>query len=185
MNRTHRTLSQILSPALAAVALGVFLSACTSAAPVNDETSENNSEAMMEASSMMMNDSSDMMDMSSAGMMDTSSAMMDHDSSAMMNTSAYHDGTYSADGVYRSPAGGEDIQVTLTLKDDIVTDAQVVSMASNPKSKMMQQAFIDGYSTLVVGKPIDQLSLGVVNGSSLTPKGFMDAVTKIKVEAAS
>lgn len=102
-----------------------------------------------------------------------------------MDESAYQDGTYSADGVYRSPAGAEEIHVTLTLNDDVVTAAQVEGSATNPKSKAMQAAFISGFGTQVVGKSIDDLSLGVVNGSSLTPKGFMDAVAKIKVEAAS
>ena len=47
----------------------------------------------------------------------------------------------------------------------------------------MQGNFKAGFSELVVGKPVDQVSLSVVNGSSLTPKGFMDALAKIKAEA--
>lgn len=101
----------------------------------------------------------------------------------MDDTSAYQDGTYSAEGIYRSPAGGEVIHVTLTLDDDVITTAQVEGAATNPKSIKMQDAFIAGFGAQVIGRPIDGLSLGVVNGSSLTPKGFMDAVTKIKAEA--
>lgn len=97
--------------------------------------------------------------------------------------STYKDGTYNADGVYRSPAGAEEIGVSLTLENDIVITANVTPTASNPKSKMMQDAFIAGFGAQVVGKPIDSLSLGVVNGSSLTPAGFMNAVAKIKAEA--
>ncbi|KXK09170.1 MAG: hypothetical protein UZ21_OP11001000228 [Microgenomates bacterium OLB22] len=49
----------------------------------------------------------------------------------------------------------------------------------------MQGLFAEGYKTQVVGKSIDELKLDVVNGSSLTPKGFEDALQKIKTEAAA
>ncbi len=98
-------------------------------------------------------------------------------------TQIYTDGTFSATGGYRSPAGPETIEVSLTLKDDVITDATVIGDATHTKSMMMQGKFIAGFKQEVVGKSIDSLSLGVVNGSSLTPLGFMDAVAKIKVEA--
>ncbi len=97
----------------------------------------------------------------------------------------YNDGTYAATGVYRSPAGGESVEVSLTLADGVITDATFKGDATFPKSQMMQGQFAAGYKEQVVGKSIDELALGVVNGSSLTPKGFMDAVTKIKTEAAA
>jgi hypothetical protein len=168
MNRSSRSVSDILSPALAAIALSVFIAACTPATDTSDGSSSSSSN-------------------SSAAMMGVSSSAMNSSSAAAMeeSDSTYEDGTYSAGGVYRSPAGAEEIEVTLTLEDDVIVSAQVVSTATNPKSKVMQGQFIAGYSAVVVGKSIDELSLGVVNGSSLTPKGFMDAVTKIKVEAAA
>jgi hypothetical protein len=49
----------------------------------------------------------------------------------------------------------------------------------------MQGKFKEGFEEAVVGKPLDEIALTVVNGSSLTPKGFMDALTKVKLEAAS
>ncbi len=36
---------------------------------------------------------------------------------------------------------------------------------------------------VVVGKKIDEVQLTKVAGSSLTPKGFMDALEKVKTEA--
>ncbi len=178
MNRSHRTISDILNPALAAVALSVFIAGCTASTDVDDGMSSSSSEVMMEASSAMTQDTMPGTTSSAATMEETSS-------DAMMDDSAYIDGTYSADGVYRSPAGAEEIHVTITLQDDVVTSAQVEATATNPKSKVMQGQFIAGFNTLVVGKSINELSLGVVNGSSLTPKGFMDAVAKIKVEASA
>lgn len=98
-------------------------------------------------------------------------------------TAKYKDGTYTKTGTYNSPAGSEQVEVTLTLKGDIVTDAVFVGKATNPGSKMAQSAFAAGFKTLVVGKNIDDIKLTVVNGSSLTPKGFMDALVKIQAEA--
>lgn len=177
MIRSSRSASNTLSPALAAIALSIFIAGCSST-PASREQIDENTEAMMDDSHKMMDHSSMPGMMNSQGMMMSSMGMMMHES-------AYKNGTYSADGVYRSPAGAEEIHVTVTLKDDVVTAAQVEGTATHPKSKAMQEAFIAGFGAQVVGKSIDELSLGVVNGSSLTPKGFMDAVAKIKVEAAS
>ncbi len=95
----------------------------------------------------------------------------------------YKNGTYAAVGNYVSPAGPEQVDVTLTLQEGIVTDATFKGEATHPTSMRRQQAFADGFKEEVIGKPIDQISLGVVNGSSLAPKGFMDALKKIEVEA--
>lgn len=100
-------------------------------------------------------------------------------------TSAYKDGSYKATGSYTSPAGEETIDISITLKDDAIVAATFTGNAVNPGSKNWQGKFSEGYEAVVVGKKIDELSLSVVNGSSLTPKGFMDAVADIKVEAKS
>lgn len=101
----------------------------------------------------------------------------------VMTAGSYKDGTYSASGAYTSPAGPESVEVTLTLKDGAVTDVVFNGDSENEKSKFMQDKFGEGISAQVVGKSIDSLDLAVVNGSSLTPKGFMDALEKIKQEA--
>lgn len=98
--------------------------------------------------------------------------------------SHYKDGTYSAAGNYNSPAGAEEIDVTLTLKKDIVTNASVVEKAVNPKSVYMQGQFTAGFKQYVVGQNIATLKLGKISGSSLTPNGFNDAVAKIRTQAA-
>ncbi len=104
-------------------------------------------------------------------------------SEAMTMEGVYKDGEYSAEGDYTSPGGEESIDVTLTLKDGIVEDAEVTSNATRPISKKMQTSFIEGYKEQVVGKKLDEINLGKVSASSLAPKGFNDAVTKIKAEA--
>ncbi len=95
----------------------------------------------------------------------------------------YKDGTYSAVGNYVSPGGAESIDITLVIKDDNIIEATAVSKAERPQSKNFQNIFVKNFSPLVIGKKIDVVNLSRVSGSSLTPKGFNDAVIKIKAEA--
>lgn len=99
-------------------------------------------------------------------------------------SSIYKDGTYSAVGKYNNPGGGEEsINVSVTLSDDVVKDVTVTGNAARGDSKKYQEKFISGYKTMVVGKKISDIALTKVSGSSLTPKGFMDALAKIETQA--
>lgn len=95
----------------------------------------------------------------------------------------FKDGDYSAIGDYLSPGGPEQVEVQLTLKDGLVTVVAVVPRATRPISVKMQSTVRDNVAPLVVGKPIADLSLDKVSGSSLTPKGFNDALEKIRTQA--
>lgn len=97
----------------------------------------------------------------------------------------YKDGTYSAQGGYRSPAQDETMSIELVIENDAVSKATFFENPSNPTTAKMQGQFKAGFEQFVVGKNIDEINLTVVNGSSLTPKGFMDALAKIKVQAQS
>lgn len=99
------------------------------------------------------------------------------------STSKYKDGTYSAVGSYRSPGGPDEIGVNVTLKDDIITTVSITPMPHDPTSKEYQAKFASGYQSLVLGKDISSVKLSAVSGSSLTPIGFNDAITKIKAQA--
>jgi len=99
-------------------------------------------------------------------------------------TAGYKDGTYEAQGDYVSPGGPEQVGVKLTLKDGVVTDSTFTKMAERPMSVTFQEQFAAGYKEFVVGKKIDDINISKVSGSSLTPKGFNDALAKIKAEAA-
>lgn len=96
----------------------------------------------------------------------------------------YNDGVYATTGNYTSPGGPETIDVTLTVTGGVITDASVVGNAVNPGSKKFQGQFIGGYKEFVIGKELSGLSLSVVSGSSLTPKGFNDALEDIRSQAA-
>lgn len=98
-------------------------------------------------------------------------------------TASYKDGEYDVVGDYVSPGGPETIDVKVTLKDNVITDATVVSEATRPESIEWQTKFVSGYKEQVIGKNINEINLTKVSGSSLTPKGFNDAIEKIKSEA--
>lgn len=108
-----------------------------------------------------------------------SPAMMKDD---MMHS--YKDGTYTVDGDYTSPGGAEIIGVTVTLKDGVITESSVETKATRPNSVKFQGIFAENYKPLVDGKKIDEVKLDKVSGSSLSPKGFNDALEKIKTEAS-
>ncbi len=99
------------------------------------------------------------------------------------DTTKYKDGTYEAQGNYVSPGGAETVGVKLTIKNDIVIDSVFTPEAERQISQDMQSQFAAGYKQFVIGKKLDDINVGKVSGSSLTPKGFNDAVAKIKVEA--
>lgn len=101
----------------------------------------------------------------------------------VVDVSDLKNGTYEAVGTYTSPAGKESIEVTVTLEDGIITDAQVEPQAVNEVSKKMQASFKEGFGVLVVGKPISEVKLGKVSASSLTSGGFNEALQKIMTEA--
>jgi len=99
------------------------------------------------------------------------------------SSNLYKNGTYTAVGSYMSPGGPEQIGITLTLKNDAIVDASAKPMADLPTSVKYQTMFAEGLKAAVMGKSIDTVKLDKVSGSSLTPKGFNDAVSKIKVQA--
>lgn len=97
---------------------------------------------------------------------------------------AFKDGVYSATGTYKSPAGIEQINVSVTLEKDIVVETSYKGLAENARSIEYQEKFGSGYRAVVIGKNISTLQLSKVSGSSLTPAGFNDAIGKIRDEAA-
>lgn len=103
--------------------------------------------------------------------------------SASTDVSSYKDGTYSATGSYVSPGGRESIELTVTIKDGVITSTELVQNAEDRDAKQYQAAFAGGYKDLVVGKKVDEVKLSRVAGSSLTSNGFNDALNQIKEDA--
>jgi hypothetical protein len=65
----------------------------------------------------------------------------------------------------------------------VVVASEFEADSPNKISQRLQGMFAEGYQAEVVGKSLDEIDLDVVNGSSLTPKGFMDALDDIKAGA--
>jgi uncharacterized protein with FMN-binding domain len=89
------------------------------------------------------------------------------------------DGTYTATGGYRSPAGPEKVEVTVTLADGVVTAVEVTPLATDPTSTSFQTRFASGVADQVVGKALADVQVDKVSGSSLTSGGFMAAIEQI------
>lgn len=101
------------------------------------------------------------------------------------STGDYADGTYEATGDYQAPSGTETVDVSITLEGGVITDVKVVGTATDPTAQQHQGEFIGGIADAVVGKPIDDIQVSKVSGSSLTSGGFNKAVEEIKAEAAA
>ena len=95
----------------------------------------------------------------------------------------YKNGTYSAQGPYGTPEGQVAINVTLTITNDVITNANVVSVSGDRTTQRYQSKFISGYKQYVIGKSVDSVQLSNVSGSSLTPDGFNTALDAIKAQA--
>jgi len=73
--------------------------------------------------------------------------------------------------------------VTVTLLQDKVTKSNLDLLGGDGLSHTFQSAFASGYSSQILGKKIDTISLGAVSGSSLTSLGFNDALKQIQTKA--
>ena len=95
--------------------------------------------------------------------------------------SKYTDGEYTAVGMY---AGGKkSIDVKVGLASDAIASVEVTPMGDNKMSLGLQKRFAAAVPEVVVGRPIDEVHLDKLAGSSLTTQGFNDALAKIKSEA--
>ncbi|MFP3460485.1 hypothetical protein R5O87_06520 [Arthrobacter globiformis] len=99
------------------------------------------------------------------------------------SAAGYKDGTYSADGTYRSPNGTETVGVQLTLANGTVSAVEITEHPSNPNTRKFQGEFASGIAGQVVGKSLDEINVSKVAGSSLTSGGFNQAVEAIKAQA--
>ncbi len=117
---------------------------------------------------------------------DTPSSMTENTSSeTSMTEGSYKNGAYNATGTYTTPGGQREVEVELTLTDGAISDITVTPKADDATSQRFQGEFAENYKQMVLGKNIDEVVLTKVSGSSLTPKGFNDALEQIRVEAKS
>lgn len=99
----------------------------------------------------------------------------------MPRTARYLDGTYTATGQYGNEPSF--ITVTVRLADGVIRQVTVTPHAVNPTSRQLQERFAAEVPRVVVGKPIAEVNVGRLAGSSGTPKGFNAAIRKIRDQA--
>ncbi len=95
----------------------------------------------------------------------------------------YRDGTYSATGEYTRPGGQQEVGVTVTLANSVITGVTIDTSHAQGTSAEFQGKFSSGINDVVVGKNINDLDVHKVSGSSLTSGGFNQAIEKIKDQA--
>lgn len=89
------------------------------------------------------------------------------------------DGTYRGSGSYETPGGPQQIDVTVVLRDGVVTDLQVDPAARNTTSRRFQERFASEVVPRVVGRPLDEVDVDRLAGSSSTGAGFMAALDQV------
>lgn len=109
------------------------------------------------------------------------SEIIDIPNEVVEGDTVYVDGVYSARGEYGSLPSH--ITVTITLTDEIVSNTQVQTHATDPTSLDLQRRFAAAVPAVVNGKHISEVRVGRLAGSSGTPNGFNDAIRQIKEQA--
>jgi len=94
----------------------------------------------------------------------------------------YIDGQYTATGWYGSLPSHHD--VTLSIENDVVTAVEITTPAEDETSLGYQERFAVALPDAVMGRNIDELAVDRLAGSSGCSEGFMDALAKIKDQAA-
>jgi len=93
------------------------------------------------------------------------------------------DGTYQAEGGYQSPNGAETVLVSITISGGVVSSVEVTPQGSGTSARYQGQ-FAGGVAAETVGKPLDQIEVSRIAGSSLTSGGFNQALASIKADAS-
>jgi len=99
----------------------------------------------------------------------------------------YANGVYSASGDYVvNPQLTDTVEVDITLENDVITEVSTSVESKSSTSVFWMTRFRDGITDIVIGKDIDEIDsadVSIVNGSSLTGKGFITALEDIKQQA--
>lgn len=99
------------------------------------------------------------------------------------DTGNYADGTYSINGQY-GPVGEDTIDVHVTVKDQTVTNVEVIGHPFTSISKKHQNAFAEAINGVVDGKPLKDLKVDKVAGASWTSEAFNKALDVARQEAS-
>jgi hypothetical protein len=73
---------------------------------------------------------------------------------------------------YRTPAGSDLVEFSVTVEAGVITAARATVKAENDKSQRYQTGFAADVSSKVVGKKIADLDLSAIGWASLTTGAF-------------
>lgn len=99
-------------------------------------------------------------------------------------SSSFKDGSYSSTINYFVQGNRESITVSITIANNAVASVENQLTESNSTSAEYQGAFDSNYKSFVVGKKISSINLSRVAGATETTDAFMQALQKIKTNAA-
>lgn len=90
--------------------------------------------------------------------------------------------TASVQTSYKNPGGEDKVGFSVSVDESgTITKASVDVLATNPTSKMRQQAFAAGLPKAIEGKKISDLTaIDKVGGSSLTTNSFNASLAQLK-----
>ena len=80
---------------------------------------------------------------------------------------------------YRSPAGLDQVEFTITVQSGVITSASSKTLATNDGSKFNQDKFAADIATKVVGKSVKDFPVDVIGGASLTTGSFNEFVKSL------
>lgn len=121
--------------------------------------------------------------LSNSATSDTVSNSGSNSANQNVSSTSYKDGTFSANGSYSTPGGTESIKVTVTLSGGTVASSNIETQPNSRESGEYQADFQANYKDQVNGKSIVNLVLSRVAGSSLTSRGFNQALNDIRNQA--
>ncbi|UZN01744.1 hypothetical protein [Cellulomonas sp. S1-8] len=99
-------------------------------------------------------------------------------------TASTTDGTYTGTGSYETPGGPQRIDVTVVLADGVVEALRVDPAATNTTSLRFQERFASAVVDRAVGRPLQDVEVDRLAGSSSTGAGFMEALDQVVRDAA-
>lgn len=99
------------------------------------------------------------------------------------DTGVYRDGTYAANSQY-GPVGEDTIDVSITIEAGTVSDVSIVGHPLTTISRNHQDDFSKAIGGVVIGKPLEGLSVDKVAGASWTSEAFNAALDVIRTEAS-
>ena len=98
-----------------------------------------------------------------------------------VSTNAYKNGTYRTQASYRTPGGQYQIDITLSVSDDKITNT-IVSFNAGA-SDSYSKAFSRAYQSSVAGENLGTVHPSRIGGASLTTRAFNSTLDTIRSQA--